>query len=72
MNKYLASLEKFGINLGLDRISILLDRLDDPQRRLKVIHVAGTNGKGSTCAMIASILKEAGFKVGLYTASFQV
>jgi dihydrofolate synthase/folylpolyglutamate synthase len=68
MNKYLASLEKFGINLGLDRISILLDRLDDPQRRLKVIHVAGTNGKGSTCAMIASILKEAGFKVGLYTS----
>jgi dihydrofolate synthase / folylpolyglutamate synthase len=68
MNKYLASLEKFGINLGLERIERLLDRLDNPQRKLKVIHVAGTNGKGSTCAMIASILKEAGYQVGLYTS----
>ncbi|MFA5114304.1 MAG: folylpolyglutamate synthase/dihydrofolate synthase family protein [Candidatus Margulisiibacteriota bacterium] len=68
MDKYLAALEKFGINLGLERIERLLDRLDNPQRTLKTIHVAGTNGKGSTCAMIASILQAAGHKVGLYTS----
>lgn len=66
--KYLESLEKFGINLGLDRIKFLLERLGNPQLKFKSIHVAGTNGKGSTCAMIASILKEAGYKVGLYTS----
>lgn len=67
-NKYLASLEKFGINLGLERIKLLLEKLDNPQLKFKSLHVAGTNGKGSTCAMIASILKEAGYKVGLYTS----
>ncbi|MFH1386086.1 MAG: folylpolyglutamate synthase/dihydrofolate synthase family protein [bacterium] len=68
MEKYLASLEKFGINLGLERISFLLENLGNPQNQFKSIHVAGTNGKGSTCSMIASILKEAGYKVGLYTS----
>ncbi|MBN3032638.1 MAG: bifunctional folylpolyglutamate synthase/dihydrofolate synthase [Candidatus Saganbacteria bacterium] len=66
--KYLRSLEKFGINLGLERVARLLDGLGGPQRKIKTLHVAGTNGKGSTCAMIASILKEAGYKVGLYTS----
>lgn len=66
--EYLASLEKFGINLGLERIRSLLALLDNPQNKFKTIHVAGTNGKGSTCAMIASILKEAGYKVGFYTS----
>jgi dihydrofolate synthase/folylpolyglutamate synthase len=65
---YLESLEKFGINLGLDRIKVLLERLGNPHQKFKSIHVAGTNGKGSTCAMLASILKEAGYKVGLYTS----
>jgi dihydrofolate synthase/folylpolyglutamate synthase len=65
---YLASLEKFGINLGLDRITYLLESLGNPHRKFKSIHIAGTNGKGSTAAMIASILKEAGYKVGLYTS----
>jgi len=65
---YLASLEKFGMNLGLERITYLLDKLGDPHRKLKSIHIAGTNGKGSTAAMTASILKEAGYKVGLYTS----
>ena len=65
---YLASLEKFGMNLGLDRITYLLDKLGDPHLKFKSIHIAGTNGKGSTAAMIASILKEAGYKVGLYTS----
>lgn len=66
--RYLSSLEKFGINLGLERIEFLLNKLGNPQLKFKSIHVAGTNGKGSTCAMIASILKEAGYKVGLYTS----
>ncbi len=66
--EYLSSLEKFGINLGLDRINYLLDRLDNPHLKFKSIHIAGTNGKGSTAVMIASILKEAGYKVGLYTS----
>ncbi|MFA6430861.1 MAG: folylpolyglutamate synthase/dihydrofolate synthase family protein [Candidatus Margulisiibacteriota bacterium] len=66
--KYLDSLEKFGINLGLDRINYLLKELGSPHLKFRSIHVAGTNGKGSTCAMVASILKEAGFKVGLYTS----
>lgn len=66
--RYLESLEKFGIDLGLDRINKLLCRLNAPQRAFRSIHVAGTNGKGSTCAMIASVLKEAGYKVGLYTS----
>jgi len=66
--KYLQSLEKFGIHLGLDRINILLQKLGNPHLKFKSIHVAGTNGKGSTCAMIASILKEASYRVGLYTS----
>lgn len=54
--------------LGLDRTVELLHRLGDPQKSLKFIHVAGSNGKGSTCAMLASVLREAGYKTGLYTS----
>lgn len=57
-----------GIKPGLERISTLLAGMDDPHLRLSTIHVAGTNGKGSTCSMIASILTEAGYNVGLYTS----
>ncbi len=57
-----------GIKPGLDRITQLCAMLDDPQLRYPVIHVAGTNGKGSTCAILASILREAGYKVGLYSS----
>ena len=56
--------------LGLERIRELLDRLGCPQDRLKFVHVAGTNGKGSTCAFTASILAEAGFKTGLFTSPY--
>ena len=56
--------------LGLERIRELLDRLGRPQDRLKFVHVAGTNGKGSTCAFAASILAEAGFKTGLFTSPY--
>lgn len=66
--KILTSSGKFRIELGLDRISKILDILKNPQDKLKCIHVAGTNGKGSTCAIIASILKESGRNVGLYTS----
>ena len=54
--------------LGLDRIESLLKKLGNPEKNLKCIHVAGTNGKGSVCAMISSILIDAGYKVGMYTS----
>ncbi len=55
---------------GLERIRNLLTALGNPQDRLKFIHVAGTNGKGSTCAMLDSVLRKAGYKVGLFTSPF--
>ena len=58
----------FRIELGLDRILSVLEKLGKPQDELKCIHVAGTNGKGSVCAMLDSILQEAGYKTGLYTS----
>ncbi|HEY9898638.1 MAG TPA: folylpolyglutamate synthase/dihydrofolate synthase family protein [Pantanalinema sp.] len=57
-----------GIRPGLERITALLDRLDRPQDGLKVIHVAGTNGKGSVCAFLSSVLRAAGYRVGRYTS----
>lgn len=65
---YLSDLNKFGMNLGLSRMERLLGFLGRPERDLRCIHVAGTNGKGSTCTMLASILIEAGYKVGLFTS----
>ena len=55
---------------GLERIGELCRMLGDPQRELKFIHVAGTNGKGSFCSMLSSILKEAGYKTGLFTSPY--
>jgi len=66
--KLLKSNAKFRIELGLERISKVLELLDNPQDNLKCIHVAGTNGKGSVCAVISTILQNAGFKIGLYTS----
>jgi dihydrofolate synthase / folylpolyglutamate synthase len=66
--QYLYNLERFGMKLGLDVMNQLMEILKNPQTKFKTIHVAGTNGKGSTAAFIASILKHAGFKVGLYTS----
>jgi len=65
---YLYGLERFGMVFGLENITRLLQALGDPHLDLKVIHVGGTNGKGSVSAMIASILQEEGYKVGLYTS----
>ena len=55
---------------GLERIGELCERLGNPERRLRFIHIAGTNGKGSVSTMLASVLKEAGYKVGLYTSPY--
>ena len=64
----LTSQEKFRINLGLERIEKILELFDNPQEKLKIIHVAGTNGKGSTATMINNILIAGGYKCGLYTS----
>lgn len=64
----LYSLQKFGIKLGLQNITGLLERLDNPHKRLKMLHIAGSNGKGSVCSFLASILMESGYKTGLYTS----
>ena len=64
----LTSKGMFRIDLGLDRIALALEKLGNPQDSLKCIHVAGTNGKGSVCAIIDSVLREAGYKTGLYTS----
>ena len=64
----LYELQQFGIHLGLDTISSLLSELGNPQERIPVLHVAGTNGKGSVAAITASILQAAGIRVGLYTS----
>ncbi len=66
------SLDKFGSRPGLDRIKTLLDILGNPQDELKFIHVAGTNGKGSTCALLSRVLTEAGHKTGLFISPFIV
>ncbi len=67
---YIHSVLWQGSRPGLERVTELLRRLGDPQARLKVIHVAGTNGKGSTSAMLASVLREEGYRVGLYTSPY--
>ncbi len=60
--------ERFGIHLGLDRIQQLLASLDSPHLKVPVVHVAGTNGKGSVCAYLSAILGAAGYRVGRYTS----
>ena len=64
----LFSLQTFGIKLGMEPVTALLHEFGDPHLRFPTIHVAGTNGKGSVCAMIASILQQSGLRVGLYTS----
>ena len=64
----LFSLHTYGVKLGLENVKNFLLLLDNPQQKLNAIHVAGSNGKGSTASFIASILAECGYKVGLYTS----
>lgn len=70
--QYIHSVSWMGSRPGLSRTRELLRRMGDPQEQLKFVHVAGTNGKGSTCAMTASILQAAGYRVGLYTSPYIV
>ncbi len=63
---YIHGLSRFGSKLGLGRLQVFLARLGHPERHMKYVHVAGTNGKGSTTAMVASMLQAAGFKTGMY------
>ena len=65
---YLYGLIPTGIKLGLKNISSILRELGDPQLKIPAIHIAGTNGKGSTAAFTESILRAAGYRVGLYTS----
>ena len=73
-DKYLKAIDtitsqgKFHICLGLERVSKVLELFGNPQDAIKVIHVAGTNGKGSVCAMLSAILTAQGYKTGLYTS----
>ncbi len=66
--KFIESTYRFGSRPGLKNITRLLDLMGNPHRGYKTVHVAGTNGKGSTCAFIASVLNERGFLTGLYTS----
>ena len=69
-HEYLDSLLIFGIKLGLENMQALCELLGNPQDDLKFIHVAGTNGKGSCCAMLAAALKKSNLKVGFYSSPF--
>jgi dihydrofolate synthase/folylpolyglutamate synthase len=66
--EFLYDLQKYGIKLGLDTITALLERAGAPQNRYQTLHIGGTNGKGSTAAMAAAILRAEGYRVGLYTS----
>ncbi len=65
---FIYNLELFGIKMGLGNITRMLQHLDNPQEAFKSIHIAGTNGKGSVAAMLFSILKAAGYRVGVFTS----
>lgn len=66
----ISSLLRFGMKPGLERIEKLLALLGNPQDRLKFVHVAGTNGKGSTCALISAVLRKSRYKTGLFTSPY--
>ena len=67
---YIESIGHFGSKPGLSRVTELLEKLGNPQKGLKYVHVAGTNGKGSCAAMTASVLKAAGYRTGLFTSPY--
>jgi dihydrofolate synthase/folylpolyglutamate synthase len=68
INSLLQPFQHFGVHLGLERIVKLLANLGNPHHQVPIIHVAGTNGKGSVCAYLSSILTEAGYRTGRYTS----
>ena len=59
-----------GVRLGLERTRELLEKLGNPEKNLRFVHIAGTNGKGSTAAMLAAVLQSAGYRTGLYISPF--
>lgn len=67
---WIHSIARFGMNQGLQRIELLLHYLGDPHKKLKFLHIGGTNGKGSTAAFAAAVLETAGYRVGLYTSPY--
>ncbi len=68
LSQFLAQFARFGVNLGLEASIQLLQALDNPHDRTPIVHVAGTNGKGSVCAYISAILTAAGYRTGRYTS----
>ena len=68
--EYINGVRWLGSKPGLERVSELLRRLGEPQKKLKFVHVAGTNGKGSCAAMLASVLRAAGYRTGLFTSPY--
>lgn len=68
IDSILQSFQRFGVHLGLERIQQLLANLGNPQEQVPVIHIAGTNGKGSVCAYLSSVLTQAGYRTGRYTS----
>lgn len=64
----ISAVPRFGSGAGLDNLKLYLEKMGHPERKLRVIHVAGTNGKGSVCAYLESILREAGYKTALFTS----
>jgi len=66
--RWMFNLERFGIKLGLDNMTEFMSRIGDPHNDFKSVHVTGTNGKGSVCGFLASMLTSSGLKVGLYTS----
>ncbi len=68
--EYIHSLGNFSLPAGLERIKNALDKLSNPQKKFKAVHIAGTNGKGSVSTMLSSVLKTAGLKTGLFISPF--
>lgn len=66
--RFILSREFFGMKLGLENIREFLASIGSPQDRFPAVHIGGTNGKGSTSAMLASVFHAAGYKTGLYTS----
>ncbi len=67
---YIGSVSWRVSKLGLERMEALMEAMGNPQEKLRFVHVAGTNGKGSTCSLLASVLTQAGYRTGLYTSPF--
>ena len=68
--KWIHGLGRFGIKPGLERMKAMLEKLGNPHQAIPYVHIGGTNGKGSTAAMLASILRTAGYRVGLFTSPY--